>query len=285
MVKFSRYVGAKDKFVDEFNRMAARAGCSTYVEPFFGSGAIFFNLSMSFDRYVINDLNPDLINALNAFKHGEYTQYLTLMDDAFSTFGDVKKNKQSYYDFRNWFNREHWRKGTVEEGFYFHMLMNACINSLVRVGPNGMNASYGNRFLTMDESTFNAVKARLALTEITSRDYMEVLAEHDGSDTLFFLDPPYAARPTVGYGKTFGMPELANFLHAIDGLQGKVVYTDIMTDLHASLPGRWNVIDLGQMANVSPARKSESVGMEVVYYNFEFKQEAAKMSGIQEPLF
>jgi len=277
-LRFSRYAGSKIHFVDRFNAITKGLDSKVYVEPFFGSGAVFFNLEKEYDLYVINDINRHVINALKSFRDGDYGMYIALRDEVFSKFGDIKKNKESYYNFRNWFNKEYFdsKKDPLSEGFYFHFLMNSCINSMVRIGPNGMNQSYGNRFFIMEEDDFNEVKRRLsANVKILSVDYSEILSEYNSDDALFFLDPPYFERNEVGYAETVDdMGNFESFITRIRGLSGNAVYTDIFNETQHVRLGRWHCEKTKDLRNISPNRRDESTNEEVCFTNFPVEKPA-----------
>ena len=155
MIKLYNYAGTKIKYVDIINKEINNSNATTYVEPFFGSGAAFFNLEKSFDKYIINDLDKNVITIVNAFKNSDYTFFEACIDEVKERFGDIKKNKEAYYNFRNDFNKYVWNTNTITEGFYLYILYNSCINSMARFGPNGFNQSYGNRLRILNETEFN----------------------------------------------------------------------------------------------------------------------------------
>lgn len=289
-LRFSRYAGSKMHFIEKFNDITLDLDKKIYVEPFFGSGSIFFNLDKKYDSYVINDANRHVMNAVKSFRDGDYDTYLALKEKAFSQFGDIRNNKESYYNFRNWFNSEYFNKDNdlrkytddsgrldfgnliedknpIREGFLFHFLMNSCINSLVRLGPNGFNQSYGNRFFFMDKAEFDAIQARLKDVIILCEDYSSVLDKFDSVDTMFFLDPPYLVRNEVGYQKTYSETNLTNFIEQINKLEGAVVYTDIPCDLHERI-NKWSKFDTKILTSISPLRKSQGGNQEVFFSNF-----------------
>lgn len=278
MNRFSRYAGNKLHFTDMFNEITEPLNKKIYVEPFFGSGAIFFNLNKEYDLYVINDLNKHVMNTVAAFKNSDYETYKNLYDKMFAQFGDIKNNKQSYYDFRNWFNAEYFSKNTdlITEGILFHFLMNACINSLIRIGPNGFNQSYGNRFLFLEKSEFDAIQKRLNRNVvILSEDYKDVISKYDSEDTLLFLDPPYFLRNEVGYEKTYSESDLISFIDKIKTLKSSIVYTDIPCHLHDKLKD-WHREDTKTLISISPNRDSELANQEVFYSNFAPAQAVIK---------
>ena len=72
---------------------------------------------------------------------------------------------------------------------------------MLRFGPNGMNQSFGNRYYSLDEETFNNIKSRLRKTEIYNLDYKEIIEKYP--DACYFMDPPYFSQKSsyAGFSK------------------------------------------------------------------------------------
>src|ERR1700722_18839667 len=104
--RFSRYAGTKLHFTDTFNSLTGSLDKKVYVEPFFGSGAVFFNLEKEYELYVINDINTHVMNAVRSFRDGSYDMYAKEKEEVFKQFGDISKDKSAYYNFRDSFNKE-----------------------------------------------------------------------------------------------------------------------------------------------------------------------------------
>lgn len=265
MIQFCRYQGSKRHFVEKFNNLIINTKASRYIEPFVGSGAILFNLEREFDEYIINDVSKPVISIYYAFRDLSYDDYLNALDLTFQKFGDIKSDKDAYYKFRNWYNKEYHFTDKVEKGLFLHILANSCINSMLRFGPNGMNQSFGKRLYTISESDFNSVKIKLQKTVILNKDYKEVIK--DSLDSLIFLDPPYFERPT-SYSNNFLENDLLEFLNTINHIKkgNEIIYTDIYnndTKKFINLP----FIETKMIRNTSP---NSRVGthQEVAYYNF-----------------
>jgi len=143
--KFMRYQGSKDHFVPEFNKLYEKTNKNIFCELFLGSGAIFINCQDSFDEYILNDNNENIMSIWNAVIKFTYNDFMNVKKFIFDKFGDIKTNKEAYYKFRNWYNENIHFSGKTEKGICLYYLANSCINSMLRFGPNGMNQSYGNR--------------------------------------------------------------------------------------------------------------------------------------------
>ena len=66
MKTFIKWQGNKSKHINKFiDYIPDFTG--TYIEPFLGSGALFLHLEP--EKWIINDLNKDLINVWNSVKN------------------------------------------------------------------------------------------------------------------------------------------------------------------------------------------------------------------------
>jgi DNA adenine methylase len=142
-----------------------------YVEPFFGAGNIFFRLpeDKKTNPMIINDLDDDIFIAMNGLKdNAEHIQnnirrgiitkdeWYELLDkkDAISV---IEKIKFSFFSRAEYYNKN-------------------C--------NKGYNSSIKTDFLKYGPLLKNTI--------ILNDDYKKVIADYDGKDTFFYLDPPYA---------------------------------------------------------------------------------------------
>jgi len=261
-VRFFRYQGSKNDYVDLVNSYIDSSESSSYCEPFVGSGAIIFNLKKTFEHYTINDKDRNIIRMYRTFRDIEYIDYINSLEFIEEKFGDIKESKISYYNFRNWFNETHWDNDTIEEGLYLHSLANSCINSMLRFGPNGMNQSFGHRFYTLSKSDFEHIKEILLKCEITNVDYLECVKNNKNS--VFFLDPPYFSQK--GSYESFSETDLRNLISIAE--ETEYVYTDILNEINNSLNGEM----IRDMRNTAPnSDKSTRGNLEYIFSSLEKK--------------
>lgn len=259
MNKFFRYSGAKDRFTPLINSYL-KTDKKIYCEPFVGSGGVLFNLNKDFDRYIINDIDRNIIRIYKTFKEIDYNYYISKVNEVFDKFGKIKlkddpNGKQNYYNFRNWFNINCWKTETIDEGIYLHILANSCINSFFRFGPNGMNSSFGNCCYLLNEKTFNNINSVLQKTEIYNSSYKNLLKE----DAFFFFDPPYASQNSSYAG--FSFEDQREFLELIKDKE--YLYTDILNEINEKLE---NKIIIREMVSTAPnSDKSKNSNMECLF--------------------
>jgi DNA adenine methylase len=262
-LKILNYAGSKIKYVDTINQLVNQSDALTYIEPFFGSGAVFYNLEKEFDEYYLSDSNEYVMLAHNSIKKGEHRHFVNFYMEMRNAFGDLKSSKEAYYNFRNWYNEKYYntKEDRVEAGFGMIMLINSCINSLTRFGPSGFNQSYGNRDFSKDisEAAWSAAKSKLSRAILMVGDYHKLINTSSPS-SISFIDPPYFTRP-AGYD-AFNLSDFNQFLQTITALEGAVLYTDTN---HEFID--WDSIVLRDIRNSSPNRKEESSGVkDVLYY-------------------
>lgn len=256
MITFFKYSGNKSKYSNIINSFL-KTNSDTYVEPFVGSGAILFNLEKEFDKYVINDLDRNIIRIFKTFKEINYDDYINRKEEVKHKFGCIKTSKESFYNFRNWFNENIWKTDSVEEGIYLLFLANSVINSFLRFGPNGMNSCFGNRFFELKESHFDIIKSRLKKTEILNLDYKEVLKLYPNA--FYFLDPPYYSQASSYSG--FSVDEFKQFLLLIKDKE--FLYTDIINEYNCIINNKYFI---REMENTAPStNKSKNGNLEYVF--------------------
>ncbi len=94
---FLKWAGGKFRLTDEINRHLPKKAC--LVEPFVGAGSVFLNTH--FERYILADINPDLINLFNVIK-ADVESYI---QQAQALFNDPQANTAKfYYERRKEFN-------------------------------------------------------------------------------------------------------------------------------------------------------------------------------------
>ena len=195
-VTFIRWQGNKSKYLkhiikyipDEYN---------TYIEPFVGSGSVFLKLKPN--KWIINDLNKDLINIWNTVKESP--------DDIikeFKTFG--KKFKRMSNE-----NKKNWCKELTSKIEYQSYDIQRAIDYLLMVGCSYLGTILINNklyFSSLNRDIYeknqcaflndNYYNNLLDVSDflnhsrgkIYNKDYKKILSKAKEGDFIF-LDPPY----------------------------------------------------------------------------------------------
>lgn len=190
-VPFLRWVGGKSKLLSTLTRMLPKhVATLRYVEPFFGSGALFFAVQPNVA--VVADANPLLVKCVEAVR-----------DRPRQLFQQVRKHIRSsgesyYYETREKYNRSSW---TISQAARFIYLNRAGWNGVFRVNERGKyNVPYGHKtpvpFVKWNQ--FVAASRLLSNATIRCADFRVSLAGCGHGDFIY-IDPPYPPRSNTSF--------------------------------------------------------------------------------------
>lgn len=165
------------KLVREFPDQICR-----YIEPFFGSGAVFFEFRP--DVAIISDANAALIEMYQAIRDNPEKIYQKLQ--ALHTL----HNKDMYYKIRAVIPDD-----PDERAARFIYLNRTCWNGLYRVNKkNEFNVPIGTKSaVVFDDDNFVDLAAQLKKAEISCCDFAASI-NRAGAGDLIYVDPPYCKR-------------------------------------------------------------------------------------------
>ncbi len=178
---FLKWAGGKYSLIDKITEHLP-AG-NKLIEPFAGAGTVFLNTD--YPKYLLNDINADLINLFNELKDKNGT----LIDDMRTLFDGRYNNKESYYDLRTKFNQstDHY-----ERSVFFLYLNRHCYNGLCRYNSSGgFNVPFGSYvkpYFPHAELEFFSDKAKKAT--FTCESYVKTF-QKARKDSVIYCDPPY----------------------------------------------------------------------------------------------
>ena len=159
----------------------------TYIEPFFGGGALFFALRPT--NAIISDSNPELINL--------YRQIAADVEEVIKALGEFVNEESLFYKVRAQDFRELDPNTAAARTIY---LNRTCYNGLYRLNKKGQfNVPFGqyvNPTICNPEALRSASEA-LGTARLLDADYREVLHYYARPGDLVYLDPPYL--PTGKY--------------------------------------------------------------------------------------
>jgi len=187
---FLKYAGGKFKLVDELKKYFPE-NASRYIEPFLGSGAVFFNVE--YDKYILNDNNQDLMSIFrNLRKHGE-----GFLDYVESFFYDGNNDENIFYDFRKEFNKT---DDKLKKSALFIYLNRHCYNGLCRYnGKNEFNVPFGKYntiYFPRKEMEFCIEKIKKC--SLFGMDFRRIFQKVKRNDVVY-CDPPYIPLSDTAY--------------------------------------------------------------------------------------
>ncbi|SEP28808.1 DNA adenine methylase, partial [Salinihabitans flavidus] len=169
----------------------------TYAEPFVGMGGVFLRRHFQPQLEVANDLNGDIVNLFRILQR-HYPQLLDVMKfqiTARSEFERLRRVDPSTLT-------------DLERAARFLYLQRLAFGGQVK-GVFGVATDRPARFsLSRLEPILEAAHERLQGVVFECLDWSELIDRYDGSNTLFYLDPPYFGGEN-DYGK--GMFDRAQY--------------------------------------------------------------------------
>ncbi|MEN6341279.1 MAG: DNA adenine methylase [Methanospirillum sp.] len=174
-----------------------------YVEPFVGSGAVFFFVNHRFPlkECFLYDINEELVILYQAVKRdvADLIEQATVLADEYAAASEMER-QDLFYRVRKRFNDERteidpatYSDAWVERGARLLFLNKTCFNGLFRVNARGeFNAPFGKyrNPAICNPLALEAASRALANTEILLGDSAACAEVVDG-ETFVYFDPPY----------------------------------------------------------------------------------------------
>ncbi|OOF35830.1 Dam family site-specific DNA-(adenine-N6)-methyltransferase [Rodentibacter heidelbergensis] len=213
---FLKWAGGKFRLTDEINKAFPKKK-QCLVEPFVGAGAVFLNTH--FERYILADINPDLINLFNLVKENVegYIEACKPLFDAPNA-----NTPEYYYAKRQQFNES---SDPFERAVIFLYLNRFGFNGLCRYNSkNEFNVPFGaykTHYFPENELRYFAHKAQSAV--FFCGDFQETFELADQTSVIY-CDPPYAPLHQhtnfTGYaGNDFGLTHQRTLAEAAKKIQ------------------------------------------------------------------
>lgn len=181
---FLKWAGGKFRLVEEINKQFPKKK-QCLIEPFVGAGSIFLN--SYFERYILLDINPDLINLFNIVKQ-DVEHYIEACKTVF--FHPSANTADYYYVQRSQFNQS---QNVFERSVLFLYLNRFGFNGLCRYNSkNEFNVPFGaykTHYFPEKELRHFAQKAQSAV--FICADFKQAFELAD-ENSVIYCDPPYA---------------------------------------------------------------------------------------------
>lgn len=210
------------------------SGYDTFVEPFFGGGAMMIHIyqnNPTVKKFVINDVNAEIVGVYTAIKT-DVDNFVKRMDALQAQYLPLSKvdRKKFYYDLRKEYTTNWKQWNATDESATLYFLMKTGFNGIWQV-----NQSSNGRFATpsgllnqttkvYDKDNVVEWNAFLQKVDIFCGDWSQCASAVQGS-AFYFMDPPYRDSFT-SYGQVFNDQahiDLIDFCKQED-LKGNIVF-------------------------------------------------------------
>jgi DNA adenine methylase len=258
-----RWAGSKRKIVHILESHSP-SKYDRYIEPFVGSGALFFNLQPK--KAILGDINAEVTTMYRAIKKSpeEVHQYLAGIPnsrDAYLKLREVGLTNLS----------------DSQRAARLIFLMKGCFNGVYRTNLAGhFNVPFGSTVYSVPTlDALKRVSKSLISTDIKHGDYQDLVLEEANESDFIYLDPPYSAsdrfRGEYGYTTTFResqLDELLSTCKKLSKIGAKVMlsykYSEQVFDELIS----WRTIKLAVPRSVGANISSRSPAPEILAMNY-----------------
>jgi DNA adenine methylase len=220
-----------------------------YVEPFGGAASVLLRKERSYAE-VWNDLDCEVVNLFRVVreKPAALTRALVWTPWSRAEFELARRPTRN--------RLERARR------FMVRAMMGFGTSGLLRGGRTGFRAApyrisnSGVHDWVNHPPTLRAVARRLRGVTIEQRPALDVIAQQDGPDTLFYVDPPYthAERVSVADGHRAYVHEMDDAAHekladVLRSAHGMVLLSGYRSALYARLYRDWRSVQCQTLAN------------------------------------
>lgn len=250
-----KYPGAKWRIADWI--ISHFPEHKVYLEPFFGSGAVFFRKKPAYIE-TINDLDGNIVNLFRVCRENpdELAKLISLTPFARDEFKDCyDRSPDPIEQARRTLVRYHQSFGTS----------NSSKNSWKNVQTYG-----GPRCATMWNylpDTIVDCCERLKEAQIEHIDAIELIKRYDDKDTLIYCDPPYlqSIRKRNIYAMEMDESDHIKLLEAITVSKSKIIISGYDSELYNQMLSGWNTDEKRTTAQMGLHRT------EKLWMNFDYQ--------------
>lgn len=257
-----KYPGSKWNIVDKLVNMIPEH--HTYLEPFFGSGAVFFTKQPS-DIEMINDLDDDIPNLFRCIR-----------DDSEKLPSLVAATPFSRYEYDNAFKTDIFEIMMPDEPFHkARRFLIRCWQGHgfrtngYKVGwkndVHGRESMYALRdWYNLPERILKTAE-RLRCVQVDNRPAVEIIQRFNYEDVFMYIDPPYLWKTRKGkqYKHEMSDEDHIELLTTLKNSKAKIMISGYDSELYNELLHNWNKEYL--MSNAEHGKPRE----EVVWMNYK----------------
>jgi len=257
---FLKWAGGKRWLVSNHSNLIPR-DYGRYIEPFLGSGAVFFHLLPN--KALLGDTNEPLIITYNALKHNWKLVHRYLRRH------QTLHSKDYYYQVRASSPRSMATKAAK-----FIYLNRTCFNGLYRVNLEGkFNVPIGTRqSVIRADDQFSDISTALESADLYPADFENLINLATAND-LIFADPPYTVTHNnnsfIKYNeKLFSWSDQLRLFHALKRAQkrgAKVISTNACHPKIMELYQKdFRIIEVCRNSLISSKNEQRKLSQEIV---------------------
>ena len=203
------WLGGKRRLADILTARIRAIPHTTYAEPFVGMGGVFFRRRARPRLEVINDLSRDVATFFRVLQRHPDALIAEMLSRQLSSRAEferqVRVDPETLTD--------------LERAARFYYLQRLSYSA--RPGETSFRNTEARFNIHRHRRLLERIHARLAGVLLECMPYADFIAQFDGPETLFYLDPPYWGGE-ADYGKgMFTRGDFAQLAKILRGLKGR----------------------------------------------------------------
>jgi len=183
-----KWSGGKGDEIKQFEKYIP-SDYDTYIEPFIGGGAVFFNLAPK--KAIISDVHTELVDLYTNIGQGNAAEIYKFMEQS-------PNDEDTYYNIRD----KMVISNSLDNAKRFYYQRKTCFRGMLRYNKNGkFNIPFG-RYKTINYADLKNkdYETLLARTTVLHKSFEHVFENYNDENNFMFLDPPYDSEFTdYGY--------------------------------------------------------------------------------------
>jgi DNA adenine methylase len=234
---------------------------TTYCEPFFGGGAVFFAKPKS---------KVEIINDLNRFVVNFYVQCKTNFPALQSLVQSTLHSRRRWRDALVMYEHPHLFSD-LERAWAFYTLTNQGFAGKIGTWGFGTITECSERKVKNAREQFTEdIAERLEQVQIECNDALYLLELRDKPTTFFYLDPPYF-NSNMGHYGGYTEADFERLLEKCAALQGKFLLSSYPSPILEKFVKThdWHQVHFEQVVTASTKRKPK---VEVLTANYQIKR-------------
>lgn len=259
-MKILKWPGSKWSIGEQIIEMMPKH--NIYLEPFFGSGAVFF-LKPTCNSEILNDLDSEVVNL-----------FRTIRDNSEMLAKEIYFTPYSREEYKESYKRKDKDLDNIEKARQFLVRAN-----MARAGMQYYSSSWRHAGPVLGAKTKQRVSGdwnriperileaaeRLKDAEIENKNALELIKKYNRKDCLIYIDPPYLLSTRRQRYYNVEMTEDKEHRELLELLKnhlGPVIISGYDSDLYQDILKGWNRKEISTNAEQGKQRT------EVLWFNY-----------------
>jgi len=260
---FLKWAGGKQRLVPVLKDIIPHG--QRLIEPFVGAGAI--SLACHFERYLVNDANPDLISVWTSLKYrpAEFIRSANIL------FSPEYWSQNAYLRVREEFNLETDRFERAVRLIYLNRFGFNGLYRVNRVGRFNVPYGYPAKMPTFPAETLELAARKMGASDVRCGGYRHII-EMAGSGDVVYCDPPYLSDrdddSSFAYTENkFGITEFQVLVRCCEeaALRGaKVVMSQVDNAQARLFLKNWSIVPVEVRSSIASTVSSRKMRRELI---------------------